>query len=302
MSGSAASDPAVLDPARFDELWDFHDPAASEARFRAIRPRAGDGGLRLQIDTQIARALGLQRRFDAADALLDEVEIALPGAPASVRVRYLLERGRVANSSGRKDHAKARFLEAWEAARACGEDGSAVDAAHMVAIAGTPDEAMHWNGVALDLARASADPRARRWKGSLLNNLGWTCHERGEPGSALAHFEEALAVRTEEGRQPELDIARWCVARCMRTLGRLDEALAMQRAIADGRAASGREEDGYVAEEMGECLLGLGRADEARPWFARAHVLLSTDPWLRAEQADRLARLARLGERDVAAS
>jgi hypothetical protein len=30
------------------------------------------------------------------------------------------------------------------------------------------------------------------------------------------------------------------------------------------------ETDGYVLEEIAECLLALGRGDEARPLFARA--------------------------------
>ncbi|HSI33415.1 MAG: tetratricopeptide repeat protein, partial [Phycisphaerae bacterium] len=54
--------------------------------------------------------------------------------------------------------------------------------------------------------------------------------------------------------------------------------------------------DGYVYEEIGECLLTMGRRDEARPHFARAHALLSVDPWFPPNQPDRLARLKQLGE------
>ena len=35
-------------------------------------------------------------------------------APARVRLRYLLERGRVLNSSGKPDEARPLFLQAWE--------------------------------------------------------------------------------------------------------------------------------------------------------------------------------------------
>ncbi len=55
------------------------------------------------------------------------------------------------------------------------------------------------------------------------------------------------------------------------------------------------DEDGYVSEELGECLLALGRADEARPHFQRAYTLLSQDIWLAANEPDRLARLHRFG-------
>ena len=49
-------------------------------------------------------------------------------------------------------------------------------------------------------------------------------------------------------------------------------------------------------EELGECLLALGRADDARPFFARAAERLGADAWLAAHEPDRLDRLRRLGE------
>jgi hypothetical protein len=61
-------------------------------------------------------------------------------------------------------------------------------------------------------------------------------------------------------------------------------------------AAAGEPEDGYGAEEIGECLLVMGRDDEARPHFARAADLLGADAWLAEHEADRIARLRRLGE------
>ena len=293
---------SASDPTRFDELWDFEDAAGTEARFRGILPvleERGDASRALQLRTQIARTLGLQRRFEDAHALLDSVATQLDGAEPVVRVRYLVERGRVLNSSGRPEEAKAPFVEAWEAARACGEDGLAVDAAHMVAIVETPDEAVRWNGVALDLARTSPDPRAQRWKGSLLNNLAWTFFDQGDREQAHSLFQEALAFREQEGKQPELDVARWCVARSLRALGRVDEALAAQRALQADKEARGQPEDGFIPEEIGECLLALGRPDEARPYFARASALLSQDPWLVEKDAERLARLARMAAPDA---
>jgi tetratricopeptide (TPR) repeat protein len=286
------------DPARFDEMWDYDDPAATEARFRAMLPALearGDESLALQLRTQIARSLGLQRRFDASHALLDSVEARLPAAPPVVRVRYLLERGRALNSGGRATDARPLFLEAWDAARACGEDGFAVDAAHMVAIVESGEERVRWNETGLALARDSADPRARRWRGSLLNNLGWTYHDAGDFERAHGLFEEALSVRREEGTRQQVDVARWCVARALRSLGRAEEALAGQQALLADMESAGGPPDGYVYEELGECLLALGRTVECRGWFRKAHELLSKDPWLAAREPERLARMSRLG-------
>jgi len=285
--------------AAFDDLWDYDDPAGTEARFRALRPRlevAGDRSLLLQLDTQIARTLGLQRRFDESLALLDALEPELEAADPVVRVRWLLERGRALNSSGRKDEARPLFEEAWERGRASGADGFAVDAAHMVAIVAEGDEAIRWNETALDHARRSDDPKAKRWKGSLLNNLGWTYHDLGEHGKALALFEEALEFRRSEGKAIPTDIAEWCVARELRALGRTEEALTRQRELLRAKEEGGRGRDGYVYEEIGECLLELGHGEEAKPYFAKAYVELSKDAWLSEGEPERLERLRRLGE------
>ena len=79
-----------------------------------------------------------------------------------------------------------------------------------------------------------------------------------------------------------------------RLLKDLEGALAIQRVLhADWEAAG--EKDGYVYEELGECLLALGRAEEAAPWFAKAWLELSKDEWTRSEEPARLERLKKLG-------
>ncbi|HVJ14690.1 MAG TPA: hypothetical protein VM686_04590, partial [Polyangiaceae bacterium] len=86
----------------FDAQWNFGNPAASEQTFRSIlaEQMAAPLDYRLALRTQIARTLGLQRKFDEAHALLDEVERELSNGGVA-RIRYLLERGRVLNSSSR---------------------------------------------------------------------------------------------------------------------------------------------------------------------------------------------------------
>jgi tetratricopeptide (TPR) repeat protein len=179
-------------------------------------------------------------------------------------------------------------------------DHLAADAAHMMAIVEPGEAQLPWAERALAIASASADPRARRWIGSVSHNLGWTLHGLGRHEEALAVWRRALAFREEQfgeeqfreeqGDAGALHIAQWTVARGLRSLGRYEEALAIQRDLA-GRVDS----DGYVREELGELLLALGRPDEARPHFAAAYAMLSQDEWLAADEPDRLARLAALG-------
>lgn len=244
--------------AEFDQLWDYDHPDATERALRALLPQAAqDPAYHAQLLTQIARTQGLQGQFDAAHATLDAALAMLDGAPTVVRLRYLLERGRVLNSSGRPAEARPLFAEAWELGRAAGEDSLAVDAAHMIAIVEpSPAGQLEWNYKGLELAQRS--PAARRWLASLYNNIGWTHADAGEHERALATFEQALALRREQGQPDLVRIARWCVARMLRLLGRPAEALAIQADLLRELQAGGGE-DPYVNEELAACRQALGR-------------------------------------------
>ncbi len=281
-----------------DDLWDYDDVAASEARFRAtieVAEAGADAAAADEARTQLARSLGLQERFDDGHAILDQVESDHP-ADDRVRVRARLERGRLLRSSGHPAASVTPFESAWALARTLGEDGLAVDAAHMLALVDAPPGEQAWHRRALDLADASPDPAARRWRGSLWNNIGWARFETGDLDGALAAFETALAARREQGQPREARVAEWCVARGLRALGRPADALAIQERLAVETAAAGEPEDGYGAEEIGECLLAMDRGGEARRHFARAAALLGADAWLAEHEPDRIARLQRLAQ------
>lgn len=276
-----------------DDLWDYDDPASSEVRFRqwiADPPVSADISERAEAETQLARAQGLQRHFAEAHGTLDAVQSLLPQLSERAQIRYSLERGRVFNSAGEPGQAQPLFLAAWEQARIAGEDALAVDAAHMLGIVESGEDGRNWNRRALELAQTSTELQAQRWQGPLYNNLGWSYFAEERYSDALTMFELALERRVLEGSGKELGIAQRCIGRTLRALGRIDEALALQETL-----LVTIDEDGYVSEEVGECLLELGRENESRPHFRRAAELLSRDIWLAAQEPERLARLRELG-------
>ncbi len=302
-------------------LWDYSDPAASETRFREAAEAAAAAGDEVGRDcylTQAARTFGLRRKFDEAHAELDAIErrfaaTGVPSAdandaesgnrgaaeaagmiPAELHVRYELERGRVFNSSGKPDEARPHFLAAFEVGEKAGLDDLAIDAVHMMAIIETGDSALEWFSRGVKLAEQTQDPVARGWLGPLYNNYGWTLFDAEKYAEALEVFESSLAFRQSKEQPKPIRIAHYCIAKTHRVMGNLDEALAINHRLAKEWEDAG-EEDGYVLEEIGECLLQQGKADEARPWFAKAHGILSKDGWLQANEADRLSRLAELG-------
>jgi len=249
-----------------------------------------------QLLTQIARAEGLQRKFQDAHKTLDRVEKAMLKAEADdkTRVRYLLERGRVFNSSGKRDEARPLFLQALELAVKSKDDFNAVDAAHMMAIVETNEKQLEWNLKALDLAENSADEKAWKWRGSLYNNIGWTYFEQKQYEESLLMFEKAVEFRENEGDPNKIMIAKWCVAKSLRRMDHTEEALEMQRSLFEQYQAAGKK-SGYVYEEIAECLTVMGQEQDALGWFAAAYEELSKDPRLANEQ-DRLNRLKELGK------
>lgn len=224
-------------------LWDFDDPAASEARFL----EAATGPDRLVMLTQVARARGLRAEYDAGHDLLDEVA-ADAASDDEARIRVHLERGRLLRSAERVPESVPEFERAAALASAAGEEFLHLDALHMLAIA-QPEQSETITLHGLDLAARATDPAARDWDASLLNNLGMSYVDAGRLTDALSTFESALHARLRIGAVKEIRIARWMVAWALRLLGRTDDALTMQRALKAELDAAG-ETDPYVDEEL----------------------------------------------------
>lgn len=280
---------------QYDKLWDYSKPADTEAKFReALKETSPEKNLseHLQLLTQLARTQGLQRKFDEAHKILDEVSKQLPAQPETAHVRYYLERGRTFNSSGEKRNAEVCFTKAYETAKEVELDGYVVDAMHMLAIIAPPDEAIALNAEAVIFAESSDKPEARNWLGSLYNNLGWGYFDTGQYEKALSIFLRALKWR-EEKRQPQQTfIAKWCVARALRALNRMDDALTIQLGLFEEAVTTGKN-DGYVHEELGELFLHKNDKLKYTFHFEKAYELLCDDPYLPKERLERMKSLSK---------
>ena len=282
---------AALDMAA---MWNFNEPAQSEARFRAALATAqGDDALILQ--TQIARSWGLRREFARARELLLQMQRPIPtqmptqmptpmqlriqpqlsGAGSEAQVRYALEWGRTWASATHapetqdedaRQQARTAFATALTIARQAKLDALAIDAVHMLAFVDTtPADQLKWAQEALALALASTQPAAQRWEASIRNNLGYALHQLGRHAEALAEFEQAVLLRQQapEGSEKaaRIRVARWMVAWTLRSLQRESEALALQLQLEADNDAAGAP-DAYVFEELETLYRSQG--DEAR--------------------------------------
>ena len=283
----------------FNELWNFDDPAETGEKFKELLPLAENSGevdYHVQLLTQIARTEGLQMKFDDAHKILDEAEKLITIDMPLAKVRYFLERGRTFNSSKVYDKAKVLFLEAYKFSDENNFDRYTIDAAHMMGIVEKGEESLRWNEIALKHAENSTDKKAKAWLGSLYNNTGWTYYDMGEYLKALELFEKNVNWHLERNTKQGLIIAKWCVGKALRSLGRVQQAFDRQKALYKEIKLKGMKEDGYNYEEMGECLLLLNRKEESKKYFAKAYELLSNDIWLQKNENERLDRLKNLSE------
>jgi len=273
----------------FPGIWDYRDPSASESRFRSLLAQGGSLDFRLQVMSQIGRALCLQRRFDEAAAVLADAAAALRGGESTAAARVVLERGRVHRDQGEIVQATACFRRALELAGQAAEPYLTVDALHMLGHVQTGDEALQTFRGALDLARGSDDPMTRRWQCTLHDNLSAALCRRGDFAGALACAEEMEKAAPDDSRKRD---ARWRRGRALRRMGRIPEAQALQETLL--LEAPG---DGWILGELGECHWDAGRTAEASAAFEKSLDALRNNPWALAGEPDWLRSMrARCGD------
>ena len=188
-------------------------------RFRdALADPTYDADERAELATQLGRAIGLQGRYEEADALLDSID---GEDEPTVGIRVLLERGRVLNSSGHAAMAVPLFEQAAELGDHLGEEFLAVDALHMLAIADSA-HAEPWTRSALEYASTAHDPHTRRWMVALHNNLGWTLHGAGRFTEALVEFQLAEQWAERVGTPAQQQYAREAIEECEQALAAHD--------------------------------------------------------------------------------
>ncbi|MBT3891622.1 MAG: hypothetical protein HOF72_13430 [Planctomycetaceae bacterium] len=93
-------------PPSWSTLWDYQQPKNTQQRLLDhLSETEADSTVayQLEVQTQVARTLGLQMESVEAHQLLDHIQSELTKGNSRTKNYYLLERGRVYNSAGEKN-------------------------------------------------------------------------------------------------------------------------------------------------------------------------------------------------------
>lgn len=279
----------------FDKLWDYNDPAETEKKFRELLPAAEKGkdkGYYIELLTQLARTNSLRKKFEEAHEILDKAMKIIRAEHVVPRIRYMLERGRTYNSAGELEKARELFLAAYQQGDKYKEDNLAIDAVHMLGIVDKGEESLKWNELAIDMAEKTEDEKAKDWLGPLYNNTAWTYFDMKEYDKSLELQKKSVDYHTSLNNKQQLSIAKWSVARVMREMGKVEEALKQQIELRKENETLISCEDGYNSQEIGECLLLLGKKNESKPYFKSAYELLKDEVWVDDIEKERLKKLS----------
>lgn len=288
----------------FDDLFVGH-PLEIEKNLRKLLLKANDlenKSIYLQILSQIALSQVMQQKFTEAHKTLDEAEEGLTSEYELARVRILLERGRVFHQSDNIEDALLFFKKSYALSNQHMFDFHTINAAHMMAIVvKNIDKKITWNKRAIALAEKTEDQRAHAWLGPLYNNLAQNYIEAHQYQEARSAFTKCKRYSEERGDIIVLRGAKWGIARSLRSLGSLDDALKMQLELLkeyDDIAQKGEFPTellvvgrGMVYEELAEIHLA-----NMKEYAALAYQDLSKSLWFVKLEPKRLGKMKNIKE------
>lgn len=203
---------ALLDKA--DSLFNSNEYEAS----RSIYMQAMDRAVKNKENSELTEAYAMIAR---TYLILDKTEEGRPWIQKAEKVgnskeplgwsRYLGVRGRFEWKDKELDKATATFKEMYNYCSERKLYERAIDAAHMVAITGKPEEQIEWGKKGIKEAEAG---NITRWLGPLWNNLGATYEDMGKYKEALEAYLKAREYHWRYGDEKNKLVADWGSRSC----------------------------------------------------------------------------------------
>jgi tetratricopeptide (TPR) repeat protein len=257
--------------AQADSIFQSSEYARSESIYRECLQQARDSGdqsVEIEALSQIARCRLLDNDKDGARDWLGKAgELASPDDPPGWS-RYLGVKGRLEWQSDSIDVAKATFREMFAYCIDKGLSSRAIDAVHMVAIIGTPEEQIEWGQKGIKLAEEVGDTH---WLGPLWNNLAITYSDIPDWEKCIDAFKRAREYHWQYGQEIGKLYADYHIGWALRMSGDHEQALTWLRpALAWAERLGNDNVVGQASEDIGEIQIAAGDTAEGIANLKRA--------------------------------
>ena len=260
---------------------------------------AGDVSAFVEAASMRARSYLIQDDGETGRPWLDRAAAKATEGDALGWSRYIGVRGRFEWKGGDNPTATVTFRAMFDYCEAHELWSRAIDAAHMVAITGDPEERFEWAGKAIAMAESG---ELTKWLGPLWNNLGWDYVEAERYDEAREALEKARVYHYMGERNLPRLIADYSVAHVIRLQGQTADAKAAMRDVFDWAVRLNDEgvQDaiewmGFSRWELGEIALTEGETSEAIQLMSKALEELEQagmPSWDADDWAKKQARLA----------
>ena len=223
----------------------------------------------------IARTYSITKKLDDARLWINKARKATSPKSARGWSRYLLERGRIEREEGKSKLATKTFMEAYDFCTKHELHDRAVDAAHMVGIAGTPEQQIKWSLKAIKEAEAG---KMIGWLAVGWNNLGATYEDLNRYDECLEAYLKARKYHWQVGQEKSKLAADWAVGRAYRYLEKNEEAASWLRpTLAWSERLKDKEWIGFCCYDLGFVHSSQGRYKTAQVYLERAIKLLKAE-------------------------
>jgi len=260
---------ALLDKA--DSLFDNHQYEESRPFYIQAMEQAARNNETSDLTeaySMIARTFMILDKKEEGRAWLEKAgKIANPKYPLGWS-RYLGVRGRLEWQDKQLEKATSTFKEMYDYCSKHKLHERAIDAAHMVAITGKPEEQVEWGKKGIKEAEAG---NVTKWLGPLWNNLGATYEDMGKYKEALEAYLKAREYHWRYGDEKYKLAADWAVGHAYRLNG--DKATAekwLRPVLAWCERIGETEFEGLTYRELGEIELSRSNQDSALGYFSKA--------------------------------
>lgn len=269
LNGSGITTKSLLDKA--DSLFNSNEYEASRAIYmqalKQAKSNKENSGL-TEAYTMIARTyLVLDKKEEGRLWIQKAEKIANSKEPLGWS-RYLGVRGRFEWKDNQLEKATATFKEMYEYCSKRKLYERAIDAVHMVAITGKPEEQIDWGKKGIKEAEAG---NITKWLGPLWNNLGATYEDMGKYKEALEAYLKAREYHWRYGDEKNKLVADWAVGHAYR-LNR-DNASAekwLRPVLAWCERINDTEFEGLTYRELGEIEFSRSNQNSALGYFSKA--------------------------------